>query len=84
MSPRRQVARGRILIAVTIDRCTECGAPLAAGSCGTCAPDGTPLDKGARRERALLAEREKALWDQKRLRRKVHERPSPGRTPEEG
>ncbi len=66
---------------MTIDRCAECGAPLEAGTCGTCAPDGTPLDKGARRERALLSEREKALWDQRLLRRKIHERPAPGKTP---
>ncbi|MDO8562854.1 MAG: hypothetical protein Q7S25_03310 [Candidatus Limnocylindria bacterium] len=69
---------------MTVDRCTECGAPLAAGICGSCAPDGRPLDKGARRERALLTEHEKALWDQKLLPRKVHERPSPGKTPEKG
>ncbi len=69
---------------MTIDRCTECGAPLAEGICGSCAPDGAPVDKGARRERALLAEREKALWDQKLLRRKVHERASHERPPEKG
>ena len=56
-------------------RCVECGAPLADGFCGTCSPSGEPQDKLARRERAALVEREKELWDQRVLERKIHDRP---------
>lgn len=60
-----------------VERCTECGAPLADGVCGNCAPTGRPLDKTERRRLAGVAEHEKELWDDHAVTRKVHERPRP-------
>jgi hypothetical protein len=62
-----------------LERCTECGAPLFGGACGTCAPTGRPVDKGERRLDASAAEHEKKLWDQRLVNRKVHPRPKKGR-----
>lgn len=58
----------------TVERCTECGAPLSGGVCGGCAPTGRPVDHGARRIEADAAQHEKGQWDLGRVDRKVHPR----------
>ena len=63
---------------VNRERCMECGAVLADGVCGTCAPTGRPVDKGERRLGADAAAHEKELWDLGRVNRKVRVRASRG------
>lgn len=63
-----------------IERCTECGAPLTEGVCGSCAPTGQPVDKGERRLEAGAAEHEKEQWDLGVVNRKVHPRKKPTST----
>ncbi|HAF08983.1 MAG TPA: hypothetical protein DCK98_02735 [Chloroflexi bacterium] len=62
------------MAATETERCTECGAPLTDGVCGSCAPSGRPLDKGARRRVAAAAAHEKELWDEHAVTRKLHAR----------
>lgn len=57
------------------ERCTECGAQLTSGTCGTCRPTGRPTDKGLRRLEADAAEHEKEQWDRHLVDRKTHPRP---------
>jgi hypothetical protein len=59
---------------VVADRCTECGAVLTDGVCGSCTPTGIPPDKGERRHREANAAHEKELWDQHALVRKHRDR----------
>jgi hypothetical protein len=61
---------------LTTERCTECGATLSEGTCGTCAPTGRPVDKGERRLLADAAAHEKELWDLHQVNRKVRVKPS--------
>jgi hypothetical protein len=65
-----------MLLILTKERCTECGAVLADGVCGSCAPTGRPVDKGERRLLADAAAHEKQLWDLGRVNRKVRVRAS--------
>lgn len=57
-----------------VERCTECGAPLTEGVCGSCAPTGAPIDKGERRVEAGAAEHEKEQWALGVVNRKVRSR----------
>lgn len=63
-----------------IERCPECGAPVVAGVCGSCAPTGAPLDKGERRLVKEEAAHEKERWDRHLVTRKTHARSYSGRT----
>jgi hypothetical protein len=58
------------------ERCTECGAVLTDGVCGSCAPTGRPVDKGERRLIAGAADHEEELWDLGRVMGKVRVRAS--------